>query len=461
MSADLRDLLHEAAPTLPGSLPDATLAWRRGLRLRARRRAAYLAGVAASLVGVLVVGVLLTRPPLVSPMPVIADGPDRAEGWYEVGVSPLEPRDRHGAVWTGDKVIVWGGSGPDFDYLDDGAAWTPGTNSWEALPAAPLEGRAGPTLVWTGSEVLVTGGMITTNRRMERGGEVIEARPITPGMTAFDTGEVHFTDGAAYDPEARTWRSIAAFPLEGRARAATAWTGSELLVWGGVTSLYSGPRTVLGDGAAYDPVADRWRELPPAPLSPRAGASAVWTGDRLIVWGGVAELGSDDTAPPTMRHLRDGAIYDPAADSWTAMAPGPSTGPGPGFDVQDAVWTGTHMLVWFGRELAAYDPITDAWRDLPSWPEEGIQHAPEAIWLDGGLAVWSGWIHDGTHNEGPRSVGYVYDPATIVWYAMSPAPLSPRSGHTLTWTHHGLFIWGGRPGGSPAYANDGAVYWPG
>lgn len=41
---------------------------------------------------------------------------------------------------------------------------------------------------------------------------------------------------------------------------ASAWTGSELLVWGGWSGTYEYEfaEAFLGDGAAYDPVTDSW-----------------------------------------------------------------------------------------------------------------------------------------------------------------------------------------------------------
>lgn len=49
--------------------------------------------------------------------------------------------------------------------------------------------------------------------------------------------------------------------------------------------------------------------------SPRTEATIAWTGRKLVVVGGSTQLGG----PP----LRDGAIYDPAADRWTALEPPP------------------------------------------------------------------------------------------------------------------------------------------
>src|SRR5687768_1317638 len=65
------------------------------------------------------------------------------------------------------------------------------------------------------------------------------------------------------------WQAIADGPLSGRTDAAALWTGSEVLVFGGDADGYCPPElacdrkrdhtTALRDGAAYDPVADTWR----------------------------------------------------------------------------------------------------------------------------------------------------------------------------------------------------------
>ncbi|MGH9226946.1 MAG: hypothetical protein ACRD2W_24900, partial [Acidimicrobiales bacterium] len=98
---------------------------------------------------------------------------------------------------------------------------------------------------------------------------------------------------------------MAASPLAGRSNAAMAWTGKEMVVWGGVACKQvpcSGDAAVpLGDGAAYDPAADRWRPLATSPLAARSGTADGWTGREVLLWGG-----DDGTAGFT-----DGAAYDP------------------------------------------------------------------------------------------------------------------------------------------------------
>ncbi len=73
-----------------------------------------------------------------------------------------------------------------------------------------------------------------------------------------------------------------------------------MIVWGGADP------GGYGDGAIYDPSIDSWQPMTAqgAP-SGRSGHTAVWTGSKMIVWGGGSNTGG---------------IYDPATDSWTLTA---------------------------------------------------------------------------------------------------------------------------------------------
>ncbi len=110
----------------------------------------------------------------------------------------------------------------------------------------------------------------------------------------------HLADGAIYDPAADTWKPMARSPLAARGGHVVAWTGQEMLVWGG------GADRPYGDAAAYRPGANTWEPLPQAPLTPRAGAFSAWTGQELVVWGGNAPSAGSSRAP-----LGDGARLRP------------------------------------------------------------------------------------------------------------------------------------------------------
>jgi hypothetical protein len=209
---------------------------------------------------------------------------------------------------------------------------------------------------------------------------------ITWSGPAPDSEERLLGDGYRFDPITGETTPMSEGPLAPRSLHATAWTGSEYLVWGGWSG---GGGPFFDDGAAYDPSTDTWRPLPPADISARVPLSA-WTGTEWIVWGTRVRV---DDRP------RDGAIYDPAADAWRSMTDAP-------IEVTDATasWTGEEFVV-VGAALhggnfpetptaiaAAYDPNTDRWRELPASP----------LSPNSNLSVWTG----------DRIVGMDYDHVT-------------------------------------------------
>lgn len=120
------------------------------------------------------------------------------------------------------------------------------------------------------------------------------------------------------------------------------------------------PTTPAGDG--------EWVAIPSASLSPRRSPAVVWTGTELIVWGGV---GSQEYLLPP-----DGATWRPGSESWESMAPAPAGAIGGGFAVWDGsemivgVTEGDSTAPWNSEASAAqalygiagYSPQADAWR---------------------------------------------------------------------------------------------------
>ncbi|PYI95312.1 MAG: galactose oxidase, partial [Verrucomicrobia bacterium] len=61
-------------------------------------------------------------------------------------------------------MIIWGGGADNSTYLNTGARYNPGTDSWTATSTtnAP-KARSSHRAVWTGSEMIVWGGYDGTN----------------------------------------------------------------------------------------------------------------------------------------------------------------------------------------------------------------------------------------------------------------------------------------------------------
>jgi hypothetical protein len=257
--------------------------------------------------------------------------------WRRLPGSPLLAiHEGHGlVVWTGREMIGWGG-GCCGDAFSDGVAYNPTTNAWRALAQAPLAGSQHPIGAWTGRKLIVLVGDLDPD------GKPWPAR---------------LARAAAYNPATNTWRRIARLPAP-RNGAGAIWDGRELLVVGGAGAPRGGtppaPATV---GFAYNPGTNRWRRLAPMD-SGRAGAAAVWTGKRLLLWGGqTAPLGSPSLVIPP-----HGLAYDPGRNRWSPLPQAPLAGR---VD-PTAVWTGRVMIVWGGSPAGPGKPFSDGAAFTPS-----------------------------------------------------------------------------------------------
>ncbi|HEV8375103.1 MAG TPA: MopE-related protein, partial [Candidatus Polarisedimenticolia bacterium] len=209
-------------------------------------------------------------------------------------------------------------------------------------------------------------------------------------------------NGGRYDPATDTWHplSMTGAPAP-RIRHTAVWTGSEMIIWGG-----GGPTSSqsLDSGGRYNPATDTW--LPTSTTgSPRARANhtAVWTGDRMIVWGGGVSSGVAD--------LNTGGRYDPQTDSWaptsTLEAPSPR-------HAHTAVWTGVRMVVWGGERYVTnlasggqYDPTNDSWVATAVSGGPLARHFHTALWTGSLMLVWGG------ESTTPLSSGGRYDPVPL------------------------------------------------
>jgi hypothetical protein len=219
-----------------------------------------------------------------------------------------------------------------------------------------------------------------------------------------------------------SWSTLLPAPIAVRNGAVSAWTGSQMLVWGG-----SDGNRSYADGAAYDPATQVWTKLPAAPISARAGADCVWTGSLLFIWGSYADRTDSET---------DGAVYDPATRRWTTVPPPPFSDLGP----SAAVWTGSSVVLLTsprrqpsgnGPEVLyaqSYDPARNAWTPLPKLglpPDHGLGEL-SAVAVGGHVFAWAMWSHTTSKADSSTTTsgvdGYQLDTATTQWSRNTLAP---------------------------------------
>ena len=151
--------------------------------------------------------------------------------------------------------------------------------------------------------MIVWGGFAGINMFVNTGGRY---NPITNSWIVTSTTNA---------PSARYWHTAV-------------WTGSEMIVWGGIPYVNTGGR--------YNPTTNSWTATSTtnAPSS-RSWHTAVWTGSEMIIWGGQAG-----------QLFNTGRRYDPGTDNWIIT----STTNVPHVRAHHtAVWTGSEMVVWGGQ----------------------------------------------------------------------------------------------------------------
>lgn len=379
-------------------------------------------------------------------------------------VTAPTPRYYHTAVWTGTQMIVFGGTNGSVQ-LNTGSRYDPGTNLWNATDTItnPV-GRQQHTAVWTGTRMIVWGGYngsVSTNTgsRYDPVNNVWSATDTTslqlPGgrqsHTAVWTGSqmivwgginggTYWNTGGRYDPTNDTWNSMdtTTAPV-GRAFHTAVWTGTEMIIWGGNSA--SSPW--VKSGGRYDPVNNTWIATSGSAPAARRYHTAVWTGTEMIVWGGESDIGGGST------YVNTGGRYNPTSNTWVATANSPA--PEARF-YHTGVWTGSEMIVWGGYNNTVnlntgkrYDPALNSWTamDLSAAPVARRFHT--AVWSGEEMIVWGGYDNSGNaSNTGAR-----YNPSSNTWIAttLNNAPLA-RYYHTAVWTGTEMIIWGGNIGNS-------------
>ncbi len=236
-------------------------------------------------------------------------------------------------------------------------------------------------------------------------------------------------------PMADAWKPLPPAPIPPRMEDLTLWTGTVMLVWGGV----NGSNQNFGSGATYNPESGQWQVLPPAPISPRAGPVGVWTGTEALIYGGD---GPGGTTPA------DGAAYDPSTQTWRHLAPAPLGNLGDSANY--VVWTGKVMLAWGFREpsgatippIGIFNPTANQWTTGAAAPVSP-PISGDAFWTGTELIVVGAGSPPSTQTPSPL-VAVAYNPTTNTWRQLPPSPISyGRQQMMAAWDGTELIIGGG------------------
>jgi hypothetical protein len=202
---------------------------------------------------------------------------------------------------------------------------------------------------------------------------------------------------------------------DARAGHTAVWTGNEMIVWGGYfTGLNPYMNlTNLNTGGHYSPAENDWMRTTPVRGAPSArnGHRAIWTRTEMIIWGGSTNQ-RPPTVPSSRANLPTGARYNPMTETWIPMS--------------------TNGLPVFLAHTSSSN----------YGPPDAV---PTAAWTGSEMLVWG--VASLTFAN--QSGGASYNPTADTWSLISNigAP-SGRAGHTAGWTGSGMLVFGGVSSGS-------------
>jgi hypothetical protein len=180
------------------------------------------------------------------------------------------------------------------------------------------------------------------------------------------------------------------------------------------TKLASCPRP-----AGIGPIRGQWERTAESPLSARNLAALAWTGTEILVLGGM-EYFCPATAScigPSTPPFRDGAAYNPLTNTWRRIADAPAAVAG------GAATAGSDVFV-FARTnfttpyiLLRYRTAQDQWQEVPLPPGtagSGIASFRNSIVL-----------HASQTDQNGVAVDWLLDTVTHQWTQLPAAPLGP------------------------------------
>jgi N-acetylneuraminic acid mutarotase len=238
---------------------------------------------------------------------------------------------------------------------------------------------------------------------------------------------------AAQEPQGGPWLTLAPFPQPSE-ELLGAVAGGKLYVFAGLAPGWK-PKGLVYE---YDPAANTWAQKKPMPL-PSHHVAFASVNDKIYAFGGFKP---PDSGPPAWEPIDNAWEYDPAGDTWKALAPMPSKRGAAGAAVVDGkiyviggagVMPGSgdttihparrHMVVGLNEE---YDPATNTWRERSALPTPRNHHVVAAadgkIYVIGGR-IGAAFITSASNTDIVES----YDPKTDRWSRPLERMPTPRS----------------------------------
>jgi N-acetylneuraminic acid mutarotase len=251
-----------------------------------------------------------------------------------------------------------------------------------------------------------------------------------------------------YDPEQKTYASVADFPgpinhgnagaVNGKLYVAGCYVGSDM-------------QTATTENYAYDPGTDEWTAAAPLPAGTERGAACVAVdGNVMYVIGGARDGKSVDSV----------ARYDATADHWTQLAKLPERrehcAAGAMFGKIYVGGGRVDGITTVEPKTWEYDPATDTWTQKADI--EPARGGLAGAVLQNRLLVFGGEGNPAAMSNGVYPDIDAYDPVTNTWARIGTMAV-PRHGYGAGLVGDRIYLMGGaiKQGGTPG--NKSSVFY--
>jgi N-acetylneuraminic acid mutarotase len=243
------------------------------------------------------------------------------------------------------------------------------------------------------------------------------------------------------------------------------WAGGKYIVWGG---LYGGTGAAANGiknfGYLFNPTTNLWTNASTtgAPVARNKHFSARAANNKMLIFGGLATSSGGGNLP-----YNDGAIYDPATDTWGPVF---STVNAPnayalltGVKALDTVANKLYTFSWYlGVAYAkVYNIGTATWSNISitNCPPVNLGLSFSAVWMGAPVNKWI--VMGGDLNNGTVDVR-IFNPATGTWQIMAtpPAFVEATETPTLLWTGSEVIVYSGRLSGTDNWSAQAVKYNP-
>jgi hypothetical protein len=248
--------------------------------------------------------------------------------------------------------------------------------------------------------------------------------------------------GGVYTLSSNSWTTTATTGAPSARRMHTAvWTGSKMIIWGGDanTGTSSSTNVLTSTGGVYDPTTNTWTAMTTtnAPTA-RMNHKAVWdvNAQKMIVWGG--------TNGTSSTYYNTGGMYDPVTNTWTAT----STTGAPSarknftlnfaFSIGDMVFAGEDSLNSYMNTGGVFNSTGNSWTATSTSGTPPNVRSQSAEWNGTELMVFYGYSSTG----GSVKTGKKYNPSTSTWTTLTSAGTARQIGCSV-WSGNYMIVFGG------------------